>query len=1462
MAEHDLLKLVAAMQDRLVEQGRQSDERQRQSDERQRQAEEDRREQQRKTEEDRIAFMKAIANLVPLPGGDSPTDRRTVEGAQGLSPHSSDYGDVSSEVPNFVYEQNGSDTETWIDRVRGVFKSAKGQRIELPDRAAMIRSKLPDPVFKQLASAYKPKALEDATLDELLSLLKTHFGRNESIFLRRMRVWRVGWDSVEDLESLGARCNLAAQESDFASYSLEDYTALIFVNAIKESGNVAITKKLLERAQQHHIDRAASAEPASYPPLKLSQLIEFGKHIQLIEKDMKETTSPLVSTTTASVSPAGASPRSSIMTTMEIKLPTPKCHFCGDTHWHKDCPFIGKNCETCSKVGHRKGFCNSAKAFLLRRKPKAVVSETVTRGKNARKYVRPLINGVQVSLKHDSGSDWTLISRHNWERLGCPKLSSPATRALSASFSEIPIAGCFSATVEIAGKFGITDVYVSELGLNLFGNLAMEALDLWNTPIAAICDSITTDDDLTKQVKVEFPHLFSGKLGKCTVTKASVTLLDNKKPPFIRARPVPFGAREAVEGELKRLQELGIIERVTHAECAAPVVAVKKKDTEIRVTADFSTGLNRVIQLHHHPLPTPESIYAQLSGMDTFSILDISNAFLQIELDDEAKKLMVINTHLGLFQVNRMQPGVCTAPAVFQETMDKILAGTGAMAYLDDIIVPGRGKEDHDARLRVVLKALEDAGFTLRLDKCTLGQPSITYLGKIVDGNGTRPDPERLAVLRELPAPTDSTQLRSFLGAANWYGSFMPNLSDLRGPLDELTRKNINFDWTEKRNDAFIRMKKALHSSLALYHYDPHKPLVVAADASSYGCGAVLLHRESDNTLRPVMYASCSFNDAERNYAQVEREALALIFAVKKFHIYIYGRQFELQTDHKPLVTIFQNKSGVPVHTANRLRRYALTLLGYDFTIKYVDNANFAYADFVSRLIKTHVKPGAEDVVIAEIRQEEAEEWSMDDCMIAALSGTAISVQELERETSECDHLRKVIQFTRTNWPQRMKQIADGDAASYFPHRNALHVVGERLFHGDRPIIPPSLRQRIIEDLHDGHPGVSRMQALGRKQCFWPKMNAHIEAFVQRCNDCATNAKSPRKELLHPWPRPQEPWDRLHIDFAGPKDGNWYFVVVDAHSNWPEIHQMRTTTAEKTVEALEKMFETWGPCKTIVSDNGPQFTSGHFTDFCAKWGLTHITSAPYSPQSNGRAEKFVDTLKRGLDKLGRIGGVEKRLSTLLYNYRRTPSTALGGKTPFELMTGRQMPSRLDVLKKRSTSHQGLSANQEAMARQFDRHHGARGRSFEAGQAIWYQYHQGTTWSWQPAEVTQRVGEAVYWIKVAGRTVKAHANQIKIRFDSAVLPLEPTDKSDYDSRWNPPAVPLSSRADGEQEDDGQVNDNGDAEDLDSSQYSDAADMPSAEPVAHTARPVRATAGRPPAYLSDNYILETFAEVLHS
>ncbi|XP_011862004.1 PREDICTED: uncharacterized protein K02A2.6-like [Vollenhovia emeryi] len=346
----------------------------------------------------------------------------------------------------------------------------------------------------------------------------------------------------------------------------------------------------------------------------------------------------------------------------------------------------------------------------------------------------------------------------------------------------------------------------------------MEALNLWDVPIAAVCSSITdTHTSLKNEVRNKFLKLFSSKLGKCNQTTFSLTLVKDAKVPFIRARPVPFGARKQIEDELRRLEEQGIISQINYAEAAT------------------------------HPL--------WLSRKKTGSNLDLSNAFLQVELGEEAKRYMNINTHIGLFQVNRMQPGVKTTPGQFQQLMDSILAGSGAMAYLDDIIIPGKGVEDHGRRLHEVLRRLENAGLTLAIDKCTFGQPEIKFLGKIIDEKGQRPDPEKLQAVRILPQPTDVTQLRAFLGAVNWYGSFLPHLKDLRGPLDDMLRKGEKFLWTRERAEAFTKLKQALHANLALTHYDPKKPLIVAADASSYGIGATLLHPLNDGSLRPVVSA-------------------------------------------------------------------------------------------------------------------------------------------------------------------------------------------------------------------------------------------------------------------------------------------------------------------------------------------------------------------------------------------------------------------------------------------------------------------------------------------------------------------------------------------------------------------------------------------------------------------------------
>ena len=1053
----------------------------------------------------------------------------------------------------------------------------------------------------------------------------------------------------EDIFAYAARINQACEEFQFDACTLDDFKTQMFTAGLKHHEAAPIRKKIMEKIDDV-LARRQSETPAVTPKLTLNDVATLAKRMLTREEESR-----LIE-----------HPTSIKQEVLAINRGTCKmdCRFCGEKHWHADCPFKTKKCTTCDATGHKSGYCDSAKAFKERQKKRMSSKkvQAVQRQSNScRKTVRPKINGVTINMTHDSGSDWFIISKANWQRIGSPKLQPSSVQAISASGDSVKVAGYFSATVELKDKFGVVDCYVSNQGLNLFGNTALEALDLWNKPMTSYCDSITSSQTkLTDEVRRRFPKLFSKSLGRCNLYKASIKLKEGSHPPFIRARPVAYGAREAVEQAYDELVDQGVFTPINYAAAAAPVVIVKKKDGSIRVTADYSTGLNRAIETYNYPLPTPDAIFATLAGNDRFTTLDLSSAFHQIELDEEAKKLMAVNTHRGLFQVNRLQFGVKTAPGQFQQLMDTLLAGSGATAYLDDVIIPGRGDDDHHSRLMDVLERLENAGLRLRLDKCTFGQPSLKFLGKIIDEEGQRPDPEKLATIRDLPLPEDITQLRAFLGAINWYGNFIPGLKDLRGPLDDMLKKDSKFEWDNIRREAFKRLKQALHSDLALAHYDPTKPLVVAADASSYGIGAALLQRRDNGKLKPIQYAATSFSDTEKKYAQVEREALALVYAVKKFHRYIYGGRFELHTDHKPLLRIFGNKHGIPVHSANRLLRYAHTLLGYDFETKYIDNASFAYADFVSRLMHTHGRPGVEDIVIAHIRGSE-QVSEMASPVIFMSNVIPFQHADLLQATDECKHLQKVREYAETHWPAIRKQIPDTEAVEYFPYRSDIRIVNKCIFLGDRPIIPPKLRGEVLKELHSGHPGASRMNALAREKCFWPGITQQISSYVQRCNNCATNAKSPIKEVLHPWPIPDNPWNRIHIDFAGPMNQDYFLVVVDAHSNWPEVYRMRTITTSHTLNVLREIFARWGTCRTIVSDNGPQFTSAAFKDFCSKNGIEHITSAPYHPQSNGRAEKFVDTLKRGIKKMEGEGDIDQKLQVFLAAYRGTPCLARDGK---------------------------------------------------------------------------------------------------------------------------------------------------------------------------------------------------------
>ena len=227
---------------------------------------------------------------------------------------------------------------------------------------------------------------------------------------------------------------------------------------------------------------------------------------------------------------------------------------------------------------------------------------------------------------------------------------------------------------------------------------------------------------------------------------------------------------------------------------------------------------------------------------------------------------------------------------------------------------------------------------------------SVEYLGHQVDATGIRTTPDKVDAVIKAPPPKNTSELRSFLGLVNYYGKFVPHLSTVLHPLNHLLKAGMRWSWSQDCSKAFSRAKEELSSAWVLTHYDPSLPLSMAADASAYGVGAVLSHVFPDGSERPIAFASHSLSSSERNYAQVEKEALALIYGVKKFHRYLYRRRFTLVTDHKLLTAIFGPMKGIPSLAAARLQRWAVHLPAYEYDITYKPSAEHSNADGLSCL--------------------------------------------------------------------------------------------------------------------------------------------------------------------------------------------------------------------------------------------------------------------------------------------------------------------------------------------------------------------------------------------------------------------------------------------------------------------------------------------------------------------------------
>ena len=1238
-------------------------------------------------------------------------------------------------------------------------------------------------VYRQLATTAAqltpPKDINNLTMDEVVKFMREQFDPKRFIVRERFKFWSdMMRKPGETLQELAARIRQDAATCDFSSITDPQDEALRqrFICSVN---NEAVLKALFkvkdnELTFAKAVQTAIEVEDAA----KVAKETVHGSKAKPVNKMQKK-------------NQGQASAKSESQVT---------CYRCNKSHKADACPYIDYTCDFCSIKGHIQSACRKKLRQQNASKSKPKVKK-ITKAEMVKaihdsevpadtpKLEAPIsIQNKQFLIELDTATTGNFLTIQTWKQLGKPKLEEASHRYESASKHDLPVLGSFSAETRDGktGKTSMVQYIVTKIpDLNLLGRNAIHALGISLDKaigLKQINSSIKGREEtgpkpepqdyaaLERECQAlcdEFPALFEKELGLLKDFELDIKFKPDPKPTFQKARPVPFALRQDLAQGYDEGIAKGVWKEAKFNEWGTPVVPIRKPQTsenskpKLRICGDYSVGINDQLEDHRHPMPLPEELMQQLGGGFGYTKIDLADAYNQIMLSPESQRRLALSTHQGVLLQQRLPFGIKSAPGYFQEIMESLTCDLpGVAVFQDDMLVSGKDAKSHLSNLRGLLKRLHDKGLRCRRDKCKFAQPSVEYLGHILSAEGISKG-SKVEAVKQMPAPTDVSSLKSFLGSVQFYGKFIPNLSTIAEPLYKLTKKASTWKWGAEEQSAFDQLKKVLSSDQILVHFDPNKPLGLACDASSVGIGAVLFHRFPDGTERPIANVSKTLTPAERNYSQIHKEALAIIFGLRKFYQYLYGHRFILVTDHKPLTSLFGPKKGTPPLAANRLARWALWLNQFDYSIEYRKTADHGNADALSRL------PFGSD---SDFEREESGEDLDIVCAIKVLSLQVkpVDANILRQESAKDPVLATVMRYAREGWPPKHSD-ANEDVEKFRKLADSLSVCNGCLIHGTRVVIPESLQSQILDLLHIGHFGMERMKQLARTAVYWPGIDAAIEMTSRRCTSCGEHQNKPSKPLVHPWMLPEKPWSRLHIDHAINFMGYNWLVVIDAFTKYPCIHPTSSTSTRATLDLLEEDFAHFGFPHSLVSDNATTFTSGEFQSWGKERGIIHLTGPPYHPATNGAAERLVQTFKQALRKSSLPP--KRALQEFLMQYRRMPNSS--GYSPSELLMNRQIRTRIDTLLPSPAHIAQQKQNRDSCRAEANSKPGVVSkvtRQFKAGDTVYALYYgprRDKDPRWVPAVIKKALGTRSFNVKVIprGPVWRRHLEQLQPRFAS-------------------------------------------------------------------------------------------------
>lgn len=1044
----------------------------------------------------------------------------------------------------------------------------------------------------------------------------------------------------------------------------------------------------------------------------------------------------------------------------------PKCIHCGGKkHKSSDCLYKNATCYRCKQIGHIATICKLKTNVNFVQNPDQntescnVICPSVDifnlendNINNNPFSLKALVNEIEVWFHIDTGAGISAISGELYDqKFSHVPISKEIIRINGYSGESFKIRGVFHASIGCNGETNQVKIYIIENGgPPIFGRDFLKIFKFNFTTLNYIGSSV----DKVNKLMSKYNSLFDDKLGEYKFKKIHLDLKPDAQPKFCRARPIPFAFKKSVDEELNILEKCGVISLIQSSDWGTPVVPVLKPNGKIRICGDYKATINKFLVNVQHPIPRIDDLFSKLQGGEVFSKLDFSRGYNQIVLDDESRKLVALSTHRGVFALNRLPFGISPAGHIFQREVEQVLLGIpNVINFIDDILVTGKNEKDHIQTLELVFDRLEKAGFKLEKQKCEFFKSEIKYLGFIISANGLNKNPDGLKAVLNAPVPINVNEVRSFCGFANYYGKFVQNMATTLHPIYQLLRKDIKFVWDDACKSAFDKIKSDITSDVVLCHFNPERLLVLTCDASNVGLSAILSHKFDGNETRPIAFASRTLTMAEKNYSTNHKEALAVVFGTKKYYQYLIGTKFILQTDHKSLLTIFNHNKGIPVMAAGRIQRWALYLSAFDFTIEHIKGGK-NFSDALSRLPLSI--SGDTDLV------EPENEQTYLNFITENFPIKSITYTQIKAETRKDRELATVFENIRNNNLANVPtNIGDINMGPYKLRSNELIIDGDVILWGYRVLIPKTLRQTILQDVHSSHMGIVKTKSICRSYFWWPGIDREIENLIRNCSACNILQPDPRKAELIPWVNPNISWSRIHLDYAGPFHGFYFLIIVDAYSKWIEVFKTKRPNAHFTLNHLYEVVTRYGLPHDIVTDNGTQFNNKDFLDFTKLFKIRHTFTPPGYPATNGQAESSVKIVKKVLKAvfMGTCrSDVDFILQKFLFDYRSTKHTVTG-ETPAKLLLNRELRTRFDLLKPPSPAKNIISSQQN----QIKNYPGKGSRNFIVGEIVMVRdYTNSNRKSWADAKIIKINGPRTYMVKLStsGRIIKRHLNQIR------------------------------------------------------------------------------------------------------